>query len=96
MEAFAENIVAPIDRDNPETVWNNFLMKEVSSVDKNHPLKIKYVRNHTCPFFDDELRTMKRSRRKFEKADRKNANSQDKSLFIYSVLEFFAVYQKEK
>ena len=48
--AFAENIVAPIDRDNPENVWNSVLMNEVSYVDKNHPLKSKYVSNHTCPF----------------------------------------------
>ena len=74
VEAFAENIVAPIDRDKPGN--------QVSYVDKNHPLKAKYVRNHTCHFFDDDLRTMKRSRRKFEKAYRKNGNSQDKSRFI--------------
>ena len=67
VEAFAENIVAPIDRDNPENVRNNVLMNKVCYVEKNHPLKTKYVRNQTCPFFDDELRTMKRSR-KFEKA----------------------------
>ena len=59
--AFAESIVAPIDRNNPENVWNSVLMNEISYVDKNHPLKTKYVRNRTSPFFDDELRTMKRS-----------------------------------
>ena len=64
--AFAERIVAPIGRDNPENVTK-------SAVDKNHPLKTRYGRNHTCPFFHDELRTMKTSRRKFEKAFRKNA-----------------------
>ena len=37
-ERFAENIVAPIDRDNPEN-FASVLMKEVSYVDKNHPLK---------------------------------------------------------
>ena len=96
VEAFAEYIVAPIDRDNPENVWNNVLMNEVSYVDKNHPLKTKYVRNHTCPFFDDELRTMKRSRRKFKKVYRKNGNSQDKSRFINSVLEYFELFTKKK
>ena len=50
VEAVAENIVAPIYRDKPENFWNNVLMKEVSYVDKNHTLKTKYVRNHTCPF----------------------------------------------
>ena len=39
-------------------------MNEDSNVDKNHPLKTKYVRNNTCLFFDDELRTIERSRRK--------------------------------
>ena len=48
--AFAKNIVAPIDRDNPENVWNSVLMNGISYVDKNHPLKTKYVRNHTCLF----------------------------------------------
>ena len=82
---FAESIVAPIDRDNPENVWNSFLMNEISYVDKNHPLKTKYVRNHTCPFFDDELRRMKGSRLKFEKDFRKNGNSQ---AGLIAVLEF--------
>ena len=71
-------------------------MNEVSYVDKNHPLKTKYVRNHTCPFFDDELRTMKRSRRKLEKPYQKNGNSQDKSRFINSVLEYFELFTKKK
>ena len=53
VKTFAENIVAPIDRDNPENVWISCLMNEVNYVIKNHPLKTKYVRNHTCPFFDD-------------------------------------------
>ena len=44
-------------------MFGTLLMNEVSYVDKNHPLKTKLVRNHTCPFFDGELRTMKRSRR---------------------------------
>ena len=96
VEAFAENIIAPIDRDSPENVWNNVLMNEVSYVDKNHPLKTKCVRNHTCPFFGDELRTMKKSRRKFEKAYRKNGNSQDKSRFINSVLEYLELFTKKK
>ena len=66
--AFKESHVALIDRDNPENVWNIFLMNEISYVDKNHPLKTKYIRNHTCLLPDYELNTMKRSRRKFEKA----------------------------
>ena len=94
--AFAENIVAPIDRDNPENIWNSVLMNEISYVDKNHPLKTKYVRNHTCPFFDDELRTMKRSRRKFERAYRRNSNSQVKSRFLNSVSEYFELFTKKK
>ena len=48
VEAFAEIIVAPIDRDNPENVWISVLMNEVNYVIKNHPLKTKFVRNHTC------------------------------------------------
>ena len=71
-------------------------MNEISYVDKNHPLKTKYVRNRTCPFFDDELRTMKRSRRKFEKAYRKNGNSQAKSQFLNSVLEYFKLFAEKK
>ena len=72
-------------------------MNEVSYVDKNHPLKTKLVRNHTCPFFDDELRTIKISRRKFEKAYRKNGNYQDKSRFFNSVSEYFELFtRKEK
>ena len=66
--AFTESLVALIDRDNPKNVWNIFLMNEISYVDKDHPLKTKYIRNHTCLFPDYELKTMKRSRRKFEKA----------------------------
>ena len=50
VEAFVENIVAPIVRDTHENVWNNVLMNEVSYVDKNQPLKTKYVRYHTCLF----------------------------------------------
>ena len=94
--AFAENFVAPIERLNPENFWNSVLMNEISYVDKNHPLKTKYVRNHTCPFFGDELSTMKRSRRKFEKAYRKNGSSQAKSLFLNSVLEYFELFTKKK
>ena len=71
-------------------------MNEISYVDKNHPLKTKYVRNHTCPFFDDKLRTMKRSRRKFEKTFRKNGNSQAKSRFLNAVLEYFELFTKKK
>ena len=96
VEVFAENLVAPIDRDNPENVWNNVLMNDVSYVDKDHPLKTKYVRNHTVPFFDDELKTMKKSRKNFEKAYRKNGNSQDKSRFINSVLEYFELFTRKK
>ena len=71
-------------------------MNEVIYVNKNHPLKIKYVRNHTCPFFEDELRTIKRPRRKLEKAYRNNENSRDKSRFINSVLEYFELFTKKK
>ena len=39
MVALAESIVAPIDRDNPENVWNRVLMNEISYFDKIHPLK---------------------------------------------------------
>ena len=39
---------------------------------------------------------MKRSRRKFEKAYRKNANSQAKSGFLNSVLEYFELFTKKK
>ena len=96
MVAFAESTVAPIDRDNRENVWNSVLMNGISYVDKNHPLKTKYVRNHTCPFFDDELRTMKRPRRKFEKVLRKNGNSQAESRFLNAVLEYFELFTKKK
>ena len=71
-------------------------MNEISYVDKKHHLKIKYVRNHTCPFFDDELITIKRSGRKFEKAYRKNGNSQAESRFLNSVLEYFELFTKKK
>ena len=94
--AFAENIVAPIDRDNPENIWNSVLMNEISYVDKNHPLQTKYGRNHSCPSFDDKLRTMKRSRRKFERAYRKNSNSQAKSRFLNSVSEYFELFTEKK
>ena len=77
-------------------MFGTVLKNEVSYVDKNHPLKTKHVRNHTCPFFDNELRTMKRSRRNFEKAYRKNGNSQDKSRFINSVLEYFELFTKKE
>ena len=76
--AVAENIVVPIDRDNPENVWNSVLMNKISSVNKNYPMKTKYARNYTCHFFYDEPRTMKRSRRKFEEAYQKNGNSHAK------------------
>ena len=96
--AFAENIVAPIDRDNPENVWNSVLMNEIIYVDKNHPLQTKHGRNHSCPSFDDKLMmlTMKRSRRKFERAYRKNSNSQAKSWFLNSVSEYFELFTKKK
>ena len=55
VEEFSEIIAARIDRNNPENVWNNVLMNEVSYFDKNHPLKTDNVRNHTCHFFADEL-----------------------------------------
>ena len=51
---------------------------------------------HTCPFFDDELRTIKRSTRKFEKTYRKNGNSQERSRFINSVVEYFELFTKKK
>ena len=91
-----QKIVASIDRDNPENVWNSVLMNDIGYVDKNHPLKTKYPRNHTCPCFDEELRTLKRSRRKFEKAFRKNGNSQAKSRFLNAVLEYFELFTKKK
>ena len=94
--AFAQSIVAPIGRDNHENVWNSVLMNEISYVDKKHPLKTEYMRNHTCFFFDDELITMKKSKRKFEKAYRKNGNSQAKSRFLNSVLEYFELFTKRK
>ena len=96
VQAFAENIVALIDRDNPENVRNSVLTNEVNYVIRNHPLNTKYVQNHTRPFFDDELRTMKRFRRKFEKACQKNGNSEDKSRFIKSVLVYFELITKKK
>ena len=68
----------------------------ISYVDKNHPLKTKCVRNHTCPCFYDELRTMKRSRRKFERTQRKNSNSQAKSRLLNSVSEYFELFTKKK
>ena len=39
---------------------------------------------------------MKRSRRKFEKANRKNGSSQVKSRFLNSVLEYFELFTKKK
>ena len=39
---------------------------------------------------------MKRSRRKFEKANRKNGSSQAKSRFLNSVLEHFELFTKKK
>ena len=74
--AFAESIVAPIDRDNPENVWNRVLMNKISSVGKNYPLKINMGEIISASFLDDELQTMKRLRRTFGKAFRKNGNSQ--------------------
>ena len=85
------------DRQNfLENFRNSMLMNEICYVDKNHPLKTKCVRNHTCPFFDDELRTMKRSRRKFGKAFRKNGNSQARSRFLNAVFEFFELFSEKK
>ena len=54
------------------------------------------MRNHACLFFDNELRTTKRSRRKFEKVYRKNGNSQGKVRFLNSVLEYFELFNKKK
>ena len=71
-------------------------MDKISYVDKNSPLKTKHVRNCTDLFFDDELRTMKRSRGKFEKADQKNGSSQSKNRFLNSVLEYFELFTKKK
>ena len=68
----------------------------MSYVDDNHPLKTKHVRNHTCPFLDDELRTMKRSRKKIEKVYRKNCYSQAKNRFLNSILEYFELLTKKK
>ena len=93
---FAERIVDPIDGDNPENIWNSVLMNEISCVDRNHPLKTKYVGNYTFPFFDYELGTIKRSRRKFDKAFRKNGNSQAKSRFLHSILEYFESFTEKK
>ena len=45
--------------------------------------------------FDDELKTMKRLRRKCEKAYRKIGNSQAKSRFLNSVLEYFQLFTKK-
>ena len=38
-EAFAEIIVAPIERGNPENVWNSVIMNEVNYVNKKHLLQ---------------------------------------------------------
>ena len=56
---FDEN-VSPIDRDNPENFWNSILMNEISYLNKSHPLKNKFLRSHTWPFFDVELGTIKK------------------------------------
>ena len=66
LAASAESIISPINRYNPEKVWKGVLMNENSYVDKKNHLRTFYVRNHMCPLFDDELRTMKRLKRKFE------------------------------
>ena len=71
-------------------------MNKINCVDKNHPLKNKYVRNHTSLLFDDELRTMKRSRGMFEKAFQKNCNSQTQSRFLNGVLAYFELFTKKK
>ena len=42
-----------------------------------------------------EVEAFERSRRKFEKAYRKNVNSGDKSRFIFSVLEYFELFTKK-
>ena len=39
--AFAEDIVAPIDRDNPENVWNSVLMNEISYGDLKRIVNLK-------------------------------------------------------
>ena len=87
--------VALINRDNPENVWNSDFMNEVSYVDNQQSLKAKYVRNHASPFVEDELNTMKRLRRKSEKAYRKNANFQAKSRFLNSVLKYIELFTKK-
>ena len=96
MEAFAEKIVPPIDSHNAESVWNSIPVNEVNYVNKNDPLKTKYVRNHTCPFIDDELRNMKRSRRKIGKTYRKNGNSEDKNRLMNSVLDYLERFTEKK
>ena len=80
--AIAKNVVALIDRNIPGHVSNRTLSNEVIYLDKNHPLKIKYVRSYKCLFFDNELKTKKRSSREIERTYRKNAFFQAKSRFL--------------
>ena len=94
MEAFAENIVALIDRDNPENVRNNVLINEVSYVDKNHPLKTKYVRNHACHFFDDELRAMKREN--LRKLSERMEIPKTKACFLFQFWSILSCLPKRK
>ena len=71
-------------------------MDKISYVDNNFPLKTKHVRNRTGLFFDNELITLKRSKRKFEKTYRNIGRSQAKSRFLNSVLEYFELFTKKK
>ena len=71
-------------------------MDKISYVDINFPLKTKHVRNCTGLLFDNELRTLKRSKRKIEKTYRNNGSSQAKSGFLKSVLEYFELFTKKK
>ena len=93
---FAESFVAPIDSDNPENVWNSVLMNEISYVDKKHPLITEYVRNQTCPFFADEVRTIKRPKRQFWKTYQIGSNSQAKRRFSNSDSVYFELFTKMK
>ena len=82
--------------DNPENVWNSVLMNEISYFDKNHPLKIKYVKNHTCPFIGDELITMKRSRRKLRKLSERMVNPKPKAGFLIQFWSILSCLSKRK
>ena len=89
-------MVAPIDRDNPENVWNSNLMNEVNYVDTNPTLRTKYVPSHTCPFFDDERRTMKRLRRKFGKAYQRMEILNPRARFLIQFWSILSCLPKRK